>query len=112
MEDVLNNTIMKTLKKKTIKFTAKIKSIKKEILVETNENFLNVELEICEGKKVVEIRKLAFPFGKSSKEIKSAVEKYVETFNADAELAEASKEREKINSQVDKVIEDLEGLTV
>ena len=103
---------MKTLKTKDFKFNAKIKSVKKDILIETNKEFLDVEIEIRDKKKFVAIRKLAFPFEKSSKDIKSAVEKYVETFNADAELAEKSKEREKLNSQASKVIEDLEGLTM
>ena len=106
---------MKTLKKKVQVakiFSATIKSVKKDILIETNKEFLDVEIEIRDKKKVVAVRKLAFPFGKSSEEIKEAVEKYVETFNADADLAEKSKEREKLNSQADKVIEDLEGVTV
>lgn len=104
---------MKTLKKKVpVVFSATIKSIKKDILIETNKEFLDVEIEIRDDKKVVAVRKLAFPFGKTSKEIKSAVEKYVETYNADADLAEKSKEREKLNSQANEVIEDLEGITV
>ena len=93
-------------------FKGKIKSIKKDILIETNKEFLDVEIEISNEDKIVAVRKLAFPFEKTSKEIKSAVEKYVETYNADADLAEKNKEREKLNSQADKVIEDLEGLTV
>lgn len=103
---------MKTLKKKTMKFIATIKSVKKDILIETNKEFLDVKIEISDGKKVFAIRKLAFPFGTSSKEIKGAVKEYVETYSADANLAEKSKEREKLNSQTDKVIEDLEGVTV
>ncbi len=100
---------MKTLKTKT---RATIKSIKKDILIETNKEFLDVEIEINGKNGEIVTRKLAFPFEKTSEEIKEAVKKYVETFNADAELAEKNKEREKLNSQADKIIKNLEGVTI
>ena len=103
---------METLKKKTKRFSSKIKSVKKDVLIETNEGFLDVEIEITDGKEFTEIRKLAFPFGESSEKIKGSVKKYVETFNADAELADKSEKNERLNSQADEVIKDLEGITI
>ena len=102
---------MKTLKKED-KFKAKIKSIKKDILIETGEDFFDVKIEISEGEEIVEVRKLAFPLESSSEFIKGEVKKYIKTFNADKILAKKSKEKEELNSQADEVIEDLEGIMV
>ena len=92
-------------------FKAKIKKVEKEMELEIDKEFLDVELEISDGKKVF-TRKLAFPIKSSSDAIKAEVKKYVETFNADAELAIEDKKKEERDKKINEVIEDLEGETI
>lgn len=92
-------------------FKAKVKKIKRDIELETREDFLDVELELFDGKKSYK-RKLAFPVDSSSDAIKAEVKKYVETFNADAKLAVEDKKKEERDKKIKEVVEDLEGETI
>lgn len=92
-------------------FKAKIKKVKKDTELETREDFLDVELELSDGKKSYK-RKLAFPVDSSSDAIKAEVKKYVETFNADAKLAIEDKKKEERDKKIKEVVEDLEGETI
>ena len=89
-------------------FKAKIKKVKQDKELELDKDFLDVEIELSDGKKVF-TRKLAFPIKSSSDAIKAEVKKYVETFNADAKLAVEDKKKEERDKKIKEVIEDLEG---
>lgn len=92
-------------------FKAKIKKVERDKELEFDKEFLDVELELSDGKKMF-VRKLSFPIGSSSDAIKAEVKKYVETFNADAKLAIEDKKKEERDKKINKVIEDLKGETI
>lgn len=91
------------------KYKAKIKIITKGRMVDDGTEFLEVHLSITEGKKEKEVRKIGFPLGTSEKEIEKELKKYMATYEHDAQLAEDTKESDKLNTKAEKTIKGLSG---
>lgn len=103
-------------------FKLKVISISKQTLVETEEIFLDVEFNILQvgenietgepTEEVVAERRLAFPLSTESKEVKSSLQKYLDTFKLEQEQASARVEVDKANKNADNVISKLKDLTL
>ena len=57
-------------------------------------------------------RSLAFPLEKTDEEVKAALKKYVDNFNAEAASAVENKALHEAHKNADKTIESLQGLQV
>lgn len=77
-----------------------------------NETVQDVHISISEGKRVVAKRRLSFPLSYTEKEIRTALEKYVKTFEADVALATADKKRAQVEQQAAEVADKLTGETI
>ncbi len=94
-------------------YSGKIKSIKKDVHIETGEQFLDVEIEIFDDKgKAVATRKIAFPVDEKPKKIKEEVRKYIKVFADERKMFEKNKKNDELNKLADKTIKDLEGLSI
>jgi len=90
--------------------TGNIKSITKAILQENNSTFLDVELELWEDGKLIEIRKLGYPLTATAEEIKEDLKKYVANYNAEIEMAVKNKEMDELHAKASETINELNGL--
>ena len=90
--------------------TGNIKSITKAILQENNSTFLDVELELWEDGKMIEIRKLGYPLTATAEEIKEDLKKYVANYQAEIEMAIANKELDALHAKAGETITALQGL--
>lgn len=95
----------------------KILSITKQIYVETEQPFLDVEFNIIETSEndetppnILAERRLAFSLNTPQKDIKTALEKYLANFIAEKDMAADRVEIDKANKNADDVISNLEGL--
>lgn len=93
-------------------YTLKIKDIKEETLIADNSQFLDVEVEILDGKKVVEVRKFGFTPETPEKEIKAALEKFIVLYNEESEHAVVEKEKAKVKAGSQKTITNLKNLEI
>ena len=90
-------------------FTAHIKDIKKDTVQATGEQFLDVEVELLNGKKVVDTRKYAYPLGTSQEVITADIEKLLILTEDEAKQAELQKEEVALHATADETIEALKG---
>lgn len=91
-------------------FTARIKTIKREELLEDKSEFFSVEVEILDNKgKTLEVRKLGFPVDTPEAEIEAEVKKFVLTYEQDAELKKVDKAKEKRDKKINLTIKNLTG---
>lgn len=93
-------------------YTLKIKNVKEDTLIADNTQFLDVEVEIFDGKKVVEVRKFGYPLETSEKTIKAALEKFISLYNDEAENAVLDKEKQKVKVESQKTITNLNNLEI
>lgn len=94
--------------------TAKILEVKKDRLVQSGEEFLEVAVALLqEGKKKpLEVRKYSFPIETSEKEIEKQVKKSLEEFKLSRKQAEAQAKVDAKDSQTNKTKKSLEGKTI
>lgn len=83
--------------------SAKGDAFKKEIVV---------DLEILKEGKAVELRKLGFPSDIKKDDLTVELEKFMDTYNADAKLKAESQAQEKAEKEMNKVINSVEGLKI
>lgn len=91
--------------------TAKIKSVEKARVVSTGEEYLDVAIEIKEG-KTKELYKRGYPVDTPTKEIRKDLKKLIATRKAEAEQAKAQKEQDEKDTKTKKTMTELEGLEV
>ena len=95
--------------------TAKIVKISKDSIVKTGERFLNVIVEITEGKGKSAVSHevvWGYPLTTSKKEIEKDIKKYLKNRKEEKERAEENAQIEAEDKQADKTIEVLSGLEV
>lgn len=94
-------------------FTARIKTIKREELLEDKSEFLSVEVEILDQEgKSLEVRKLGFPVDTPEAEIKAEVKKFVLTYEKDEELKKVDIAKEKRDKKINLKIKNLTGKAI
>lgn len=87
---------------------AKIKSIEPAEIVGTGERYLDVAIEIQDGKETIE-RKLGYPIGTTEKEIKADIEKYLTTHQLEKAQKVNTAEADAENTHVAKLQDSLTG---
>lgn len=92
-----------------MKITAKIVSIDKATLVATGEKFLDVKVELLDGKKVVATKKFAYDFGTPKKQIEKEAKKAAMLYESEKLQEIGDKEKNKLEINADKNIADLVG---
>jgi uncharacterized linocin/CFP29 family protein len=91
-------------------YTAKIVSIKKDMVQATQIPFLDVEVQILDKKnKVMESRKFAYPLDTTPKQIKAEASKYLAVFEDELKTAESQKATVELNKKADATIKAIEG---
>lgn len=91
--------------------TATIKSVEKARVIATGEDYLDVTIEITEG-KAKEVVKRGYPIDTPTKEIKAELKKLLKTRTAEATQAETQAVLDKQDAATAKAITELEGLEV
>ena len=93
-----------------MKYTLKVIAIRKDQAVHDGSRFFDVHFNILdEDGKVVEDRRLGYDISVGSKNIKSELEKFINAYNKEKQLAEDNKEVEAENKKADKVMANMEG---
>lgn len=90
-------------------FTAKIESISKYTIPETQETSLDVKFDIMSGNDILETRRLLMALTSTEEEVTTEVSKVVAAYESDYNQAQENKEVDEINKQADEVIKNLEG---
>lgn len=89
--------------------TTRVKDIKKESSQADGTRFLDVFVEVLDGKKVIEVRRFAFGLDKKSKEVENELDKFTKTLNSDAEQAKKQAALDAEDKEADKTIAELKG---
>ena len=94
-----------------MKYTAEIKKVEKDRIVQSGEQFLDVEIEIREegAKKVLETRKLGFPIETTDKEIQASIKKLLTLKETEQANAVEQAKVDKAEANANKVIDNLVG---
>jgi uncharacterized protein YlzI (FlbEa/FlbD family) len=85
--------------------TAKIAKIEKATIVKTGERFLDVTVEIKEGRKIVEVRKLGYPLDTKSGDIEKDLKKMLKVREQEAIQAVEQVKVDKVEAKADTTIE-------
>ncbi len=93
-------------------YSLRVKDIKEETLVADNTQFLDVEVEILEDKKVVEVRKFGYPSGTTDKEVKADLDKFLKLFAKEQDDAVLDAEKEQKNAESKKTITNIKKLEI
>jgi hypothetical protein len=96
---------------------AKIAEVKKDRVISTGVEFLDVEVEFYETTEsgemnLLEVQKLGFPVDSKSDFIKAEVEKAVANLEQERKSAVLQKEVDAQAEKTDEVIKDLSGITI
>jgi predicted mannosyl-3-phosphoglycerate phosphatase (HAD superfamily) len=94
------------------KFVAKGIKIAKDNIVATGEPFLSVSADIYNGEELLETKKYGFPFGTTSEVVKEEIKKSLSTLRSELDQAEKNKERDALEKEADKAIEEITDLNI
>jgi hypothetical protein len=89
-----------------------VKSAEKVFFQANDSYVLEVELHIFKEdkpKKIVDVRKLAFPLDIKEKDLQNELKKYIAQYNAEQKMFEENKEKDRVAKQSDEVIKLIEG---
>lgn len=96
---------------KTAEVTATIVEVTKQSIVKTGERFLEVEIELKDGKKKVSYKR-GYPLETTQKEIAADLKKLVATYQEEKTQAATQAEADKAEAGADATIEAVTGLQV
>lgn len=94
------------------KFIAKNIKIAKDVVIASQEPFLDVTADIYDGDKFMETKKYGFVFGTSKDVIKEEIARSLTTLRLELEQKEKNKERDALEKQADEAIEEISGLQI
>lgn len=89
--------------------TLKVREIQKIDVQADNSTQLDAICELREGETLIEERRLSFPLGTTQAQLKEELTKFLETYNADRDLAAKNAELDAQHAQADETIAELSG---
>lgn len=88
----------------------KVLKVEKFEVQAENATKLDVTVELSEEGQVLEERKLNFPLDITKEDLKSELQKFIDTYNSDRALAAANAELDAAHAKADEVIAEFTGL--
>jgi hypothetical protein len=89
--------------------SVKVSNIQKLDVQADNSTILDVALQVYDGDKLLETRKLGFPLGTTVEDLKAEVDKFRANYNNERAQAEQNAERDAEHATADKTIEEAVG---
>ena len=89
-----------------------VKRASKETHIADNTPFLEVEVEVKDGKKAVETRKFGYPLGTSAEDVDLDLSKFLLTYTGEQEAAVEDKKRQEEEDAAQETITSISGLEI